>query len=336
MKSPNDELLVIKLLEEATTLQVVRNFLKEKGLHYSASSWEQLRSERLLPALKEYKIDIKDLVSLLRTAEEYRLQHVFLYKCLNEENIHLLLDKERVKKILVKMELEDILLNPKILEQPQVPTIVDVRWDKQGLVIKIIETRISEKFLKESFNEDDTINRTYKKISERAVNVVRLRMSGELELCLASQSSKSYKKNLDDIWNLIDEIIPRRNFSEIYLNKAKNLLWINREHYAQNLLRFSSLGARNDNGTLFSIASGSRDANLFKDDGANVSAEGFVSNEGYCEMYNIWFTTQEDEEIPTEEIHVTISGELNEFSINPNSREENYEYVINSLRRLNS
>ena len=148
MKSPNDELLVIKLLEEATTLQVVRNFLKEKGLHYSASSWEQLRSERLLPALKEYKIDIKDLVSLLRTAEEYRLQHVFLYKCLNEENIHLLLDKERVKKILVKMELDDILLNPKILEQPQVPTIVDVRWDKQGLVIKIIELVFQKNSLK--------------------------------------------------------------------------------------------------------------------------------------------------------------------------------------------
>ena len=336
MNSSSDELLVIKLLEETTTLQVIRDFLKGKGLHHSASSWEQLRSERILPALRECKINNQDLINLLQSAEEYRLQHVFLFKCSNEEKLHTLLDRERIGKILTKMELGDILIKPKILDQPQLPTIVDVRLDKSGLIIKIIETRISEKLLKEVFNEDETVSRVYKKVSERAVNVVRLRTSGELELCLASQSGKSYQKNLNNIWSLVEEIIPAQDFSEVYLNRAKNLLWKNREDYAQNLLRFSSLGARNDKGTLLTIASGSRDTNLFKDNGANVSAESFVSHDGYCENYNFWLLQQENQGIPTEDIHVTISGELNEFSINPHSREENYEYAIKLLRQLNS
>ncbi len=341
MESNSNALLIIKLLQETTTLSIVSNFLKDKGLHHSASSWDQLRAERILPALAEHRIDIKDLVNLLRTAEEYGRQHVFLYRCLSEEKICELLDEERIKDILETIGLTDILNEPKILDQPESPTIVDVRWEKSrngiliGLVIKIIEARISKKFVREQSNDDGTVSEIYKHIPERVVNVIKLRVNGDLELRIASQESKSYKNNVDNIWCLIDDILPRNSFSEIYLSKAMDCLWRDR-HVLHDLIRFSDSTLRNDYGTAVKAASGSQESNLFDDEGANNCMEAFFKSEAHCEAHNIWFKVINGESIPSKEVHVLLSGELNEFAITPHSSEENYEYVINQLKRLNN
>ena len=333
--------LIIKLLQETTTLSAVSNFLKEKGLHYSASSWEQLRSERLLPALDKHQLDIKDLINLLRTSEEYGRQHVFLYKCLSEDKISELLNKERIQRILVEIELSDILNEPKILEQPVSPTIVDFRFEEnvngslKGVVIKIIESRITEKFVGERIDADDTINRTYKKIRERVVNVITLRANGDLEIRIASQESKSYKNNVDSIWGLIGDIFPRGYFSEVYLNVAKDYLWKNR-CALNDVIKFSGITQRNDVGTIIKAATGSQSENLFDDVGANDCMETFSNHDAHCETHNIWFKIIQGESIPSNEIHTVISGELNEFAITPHSSEENYEYVISQLRKFNS
>ena len=341
MEQNSNALLIIKLLEETTTLSVVSNFLKEKGLHHSASSWEQLRSERLLPALDKHQLNIKDLTNLLRTAEEYGRQHVFLYKCLSQDKISELLNEERIQRVLAEIELSDILVEPKILDQPESPTIVDIRFDKnvngslKRIVIKIIESRISEQFVGERSEDNDTINRTYKKVRERVVNVITLRVNGDLEIRIASQDSKSYKNNVDSIWRLISNIFPISYFSEVYLNNAKAYLWNNRCQL-NNLIRFSNVTQRNDIGTIIKAATGSQSENLFDDEGANNCMKVFSEHDAYCEAHNIWFKAINGESIPSNDVHTVLSGELNEFAITPHSSEENYEYVISQLRKFNS
>ncbi|MDF5804619.1 hypothetical protein P4238_11980 [Pseudomonas aeruginosa] len=45
--------VVFNLLKEATSQEVVREFLREKGVAVSAPNWDALYSDRILPALRE-------------------------------------------------------------------------------------------------------------------------------------------------------------------------------------------------------------------------------------------------------------------------------------------
>src|SRR5262249_26385842 len=58
--------LVMSLLEGATSLDVMRDFLRRKRTFSSAPTWRTLTDQRILPAIEEESITEDDLVSLLR------------------------------------------------------------------------------------------------------------------------------------------------------------------------------------------------------------------------------------------------------------------------------
>jgi hypothetical protein len=61
--------LIAKLLRQTSSLTIVSEFLKVKGLTHSASSWDDMVDKRLVPAIKAKKILIQDLIELLRNVE---------------------------------------------------------------------------------------------------------------------------------------------------------------------------------------------------------------------------------------------------------------------------
>ena len=71
---------LFKLFKYYSSLAVVSLALKAKGLPYSANTWEEMIEKRLLPALKDQKINRSDLLAVLRDAEEYGSQNIFLYR----------------------------------------------------------------------------------------------------------------------------------------------------------------------------------------------------------------------------------------------------------------
>jgi hypothetical protein len=118
MRNDNKSIkLLIKLLSETTSLAIVRNFLKDRKLTHTASSWDDMEKKRLIPLLKSKKIHINDLVVLLRDAEEHGHQHVYLYRC-TEKDAATIMGHTRINSIANN----NGLINMRLLQKP--PTFI--------------------------------------------------------------------------------------------------------------------------------------------------------------------------------------------------------------------
>jgi hypothetical protein len=246
--------LVFKLLQENATLGQCAQYLKRKGLHYSAGSWDELFDKRVTKALEDENLKREDLVELLRLSEEHGNQHIFLYKTA-ESRASTLIDNDTVASRLREIGMSSLLTGPRILDQPSSPTIVDVRVEPDGhraaLVAKVVERRAYQKFIDQR-SEGDFVVRRYRELTVRAVNLFRLRADGVLELRIfAHENSSDYRGDRTKMWNLFSFLFSPGDFKEFPLNKVKTKLWKNRKALEQ-VLRYSDSTLRNTLGTVLS------------------------------------------------------------------------------------
>ena len=222
--------LLLLLIERATSIAVVRDFLKSRGLQHSAGSWEDLRTKRVLPAYDEGKISLADLQELLRSTEGYGRQHVFLFKC-PEDRAALLLADDRIQRVLAENNISEVGFDPLVVDLPEQPTFVDVRTavidGVKSVSIKEIEKRTSKKLTSQV---DDTaamtLTKVYRYEHQRAINVARLWANGLLEVRIASRdNSTQYKDDLNQLFYRLRSIFPRSEFKDVSLGDLKKNLW---------------------------------------------------------------------------------------------------------------
>ncbi|MYM85727.1 hypothetical protein GTP91_00880 [Rugamonas sp. FT82W] len=328
--------LVIELLRQTTSLDVVRKFLAARNLKHSAGSWDDLKNKRILPALENYEISYEDLIQLLRSAEESGRQHIFLYHC-NEAVVSDLMNRDRIKSLLVQRGLDSLLKAPKIMQQPVTPEIVDVRWTTANidlnLCVKEVELRVFSKFLGEEKHGENT-HRVYGTIKQRAVNFAKLHRDGLLEIRMASlENSTKYESNIRRFWDNVGELIPRRLFSEISLSNAKKKLWTDRDELS-SLVRYTDTVLRDDYGNVLRAATGPDAGDLKDHIVVGESLDHMLNNDdsAYCDGTNFWFKKNND---LSADVHVLLNGDLNEFALPANCSEEDYVYVLNHVRTLN-
>jgi hypothetical protein len=325
---------IIELLRQTTSLGVVSEFLKSKNLRFSAGSWDEMRDKRLLPALELESINNDELLSLLRSAEENGKQHVFLYTCSGQQAIELM-GRDRITGVLRTRRELDLLTSPPILMQPEQPTVVDVRWDTARvdlrLTIKEVELRSQQRYIRTEV-DGNTLRKIYHVVRERVVNIARLHRSGMLEIRIGShENSTRYQDDVNRIWNQVRQFLPRTTFRELSLTTAKARLLTDREGL-RDTIRYADATLRNDNGTALRIATGSEESDLSSDTGASASLDAFMSHEATCEGHNIYFKPAPG---LASEVHVLMSGAVNEFAVPANCSAEDYEYVLDQIRHLN-
>lgn len=344
--------LIVKLLRQTTSLPLVAEFLKSKNIPYSASSWDDMLAKRILPAVKGGTVNISELMILLRTLEEHGRHHVFLYRC-DLDDIKEFMGENRIRPILVKHGLADLVASPKVLDEPRELTIVDVRWGEvedlgnpYQFIIKIAETRESQKLIKHTLEqtiEGEFITKTWKKFDERAVNLFKLRSDGLLELRIASKSGElngqsnklNYMDEVNRMWDMVDGVLPRKSFSRIFLNTAKERLWKDRKSLTDRI-RFARAKLKDEYGFELIAATGSKTSDLYDNRGIDVSIEAFRGHDAYCDSHNIWFKIGCGSSGNNEkEIHVILDGEPNEFVITLHCSLQDYEYVLSQLQQLN-
>lgn len=328
--------LIVSLLRQTTSLQVVSEFLKAKGVPHSTGSWDDLYVKRIQPALDSHAITVADLIALLRSVEESGRQHVFLFQT-QRTKAQEAMEQARVRKALEKRGIDHVIDSPKVLDQPRSPTISDVRWDAASenlrMTIKSVEQRTYHKFLGET-DKGNTLIREYEAVRERAVNVVRLHRDGLLELRIASHTNSSkYAEDVTAMWKQLDGVLDESDFSLVSLQKAKDRLWKDRDKLSQ-LVRYSDSVLRNDQGTVLKAATGEMSASLIDDAGAVGSLNEFMRHDAVCDATNIWFLAKDP--APSRDIHVLLSGQVNEFAITAHCIPADYEYVLGQLRTLNS
>jgi len=331
--------LVFKLLQENSTVGQVAQYLKRKGLHYSAGSWDELFGKRVSKAIEDKELSREDLVDLIRLSEEHGDQHVFLYGT-SPKRAAQLVDRGKVESSLEKMGLLPLLSRPRILDQPSSPTITDVRLD-ESLVAKVVEKRTYQRFVDQR-TEGDFLVRRYREFAVRAVNLFRLRNDGLLELRIyAHENSNDYRNDVTKMWSLLSFLFSPGDFKELSIAKAKTNLWKNR-NALKSVLRYSDSTLRNALGTALSASTGSEQQSLFDDEGASNSLDEFLRHKAYCDTSNVWWlkgggkkTENEFDMLPSKDIHVLLKGATNEFTVTAKCSKQDYEYVLDQLRRNN-
>jgi hypothetical protein len=333
---------VLQLIRGACTLNVFREFLKEKNLPHSASTWDDLFEKRVKPAMDVGTLTSVDLNSLLRSVEEHGRQHVFLYQCA-AERAKLMLDEKRVRKVAQSQGVEGVMDVPLALELPAEPTIVDARWEylagggKVGrlFVIKVVETRTTYEFAGQV--RDTTtgvLTKQFKPVQHRAVNLARLHPDGLLEIRLAShRNSSQYNENLLSFLSQISPWFLKDEFTELSLAKAKRALWDEREVLAGKV-RHGGHTMKNDVGTTLTARCTSPQDDVIKDGAAEASLKSFLEDDGHCDSSQIYFKVGKAAD--GREVQIILHGAPNEFAIPLVCSQEDFEYVFAELRTLNS
>lgn len=328
---------ILELLRQTSTKEVIQLFLKGKTIPFSGT-WDEISEKRVLPAAAENKITNLELVQLLRSAEEHGRQHVFLYRCSPQKAVQLM-DRQRVGAALRAKGLEGLLLAPRILDQPDVPTFVDVRWRSAAvdltLVVKVLETREAQHYVDDERSADGKIlTKRYELRRERAVSVAYLHRDGLLELRISARStgSKKYREDVGFFWARLKGLLDQADFSEVSFMKLKANVAAGDPSILNDKIRFSNSRFRNEDGTTLDMCSRGDDADLHNDAGASESMQAFVAKDGYCEASNFFFVKNAD---VSRDVHILLSGEVNEFAITADCDEGDYRYVLNEIQILN-
>lgn len=330
--------LLLLLIERATSIAVVRDFLKSRGLQHSAGSWEDLRTKRILPAYDEGLVSLADLQALLRRTEGFGRQHVFLFRC-PEDRATQMVAKDRVSRVLRENSFSEIGADPLVVDLPDQPTFVDVHFAEaesvQNVSCKEIEKRTSRKLTSEVTDTTaQTLTKVYSYEHQRAINVARLWANGLLELRIASRdSSTRYKDDLAQFFYRLRSIFPRTEFKEVSLGDLKKNLWDKRLEL-QNLVKFSTYTLRDDEGMSLRANTALNSDDLAGSERVAKSLAEFDTETTYCSDSNVYFKMVEGGET-IKEIHVLLNGEDNEFAVTAAITEEEYEYVLRQILKHN-
>jgi len=330
--------LLLVLIERATSIAVVRDFLKSRNVPHSAASWEELRTKRIVPAVEEGKISLSDLQALLRRTEGFGRQHIFLFKCPAERAEAMAADG-RVRRLLAEKGVGEVGDDPLIVDLPPEPTFVDARFANAGgvksVVLKEVEKRTSRKLTSETTDETAmTYTKVYQVEHQRAINVARLWANGLLEVRIASRDNATrYRDDLAQFFNRLKPIIVRNEFTEVSLNQLKKNLWAKRAEL-QNLVKFSTYTLRDDEGMSLRANAVLSTDDLAGSERIAKSLAEFHSDAAHCSDSNIYFKIVENGET-IKEIHVLLNGEDNEFAVTAAITEEEYEYVLRQVLQHN-
>jgi hypothetical protein len=288
--------IIFGLLKQATSQQIVKDFLKEKGVATSAQNWDDLFTRRIQPALNEGVVTVKQLRELLQEVEECGRKHVFLYEC-SPELAQQIISQTRIEALANEVGVANLLATPLDLELPEKPTLVDIRITpavngsgSASLLLKVVETREFQALLSETTDEaSGRLTKVYSVSRKRAVNIAFLRENGLLELRVTSQDNKTrYHDNVRALQGQMAKFIPRDGFSPISLKVAKSKLHRERKELAGEV-RYSNSSARNAFGYVLNLGSSSQTDNLSTDDGSMAAIETFLDKEGEVTGTNIYF-----------------------------------------------
>lgn len=325
---------LLSLIQEQSTVRDFASFLKSQGLPGGAT-WSDLE-DRARSAVQKNRLSEKELTEFLSEAEEYGRQHVFLYRI---KGGVVFPSHKKIESWLQQHGAAGTLAEAQVVDKPNEPMIAEVRRDpaKSGdvLVIKIVETRTYDTFLGTEERGGGRYTREYQREKVRAVNVIRVHSDGILEIRIFSHRSGStdYGQQLAELWTFIADLVRPTEATPLSLVKAKKNLYESR-HSLEDTVSFSSTLLRNSAGINVTAACG-RQQSLFSDDATDAGLQTMTTKgEAYCDEHNLWWLKQKKGR-PTQDIHVMMAGEPNEFAVPQQCSRADYEHILSEIRRFN-
>lgn len=326
---------LLHLLKAAATLEIVRKFLKQRGLPSTASSWDQMIDDRLSPRLESGELTVPELVSLLRDCEEHGRQHVFLYRPANGYKPACVVERT-LKTALTRMDLLSLLDSPRYLDLPSTPQLVDVRREslpRKAVVVKGVERRTYLEYAGQKASNGQ-LTKTYNELEERAVNVARVRSDGLIEIRIFRQrTSTDYTEPLLSFAKLIKPLLDLAQCEEISLVVAKRTIW-ERGPQLSDRIRINQQWARNPFGTESRLISQNDSRTLADDSGSLDSMHAFMALNGqHTACHATWIL----EDGPPEVVrHVALHGRPHEYALGQACTRAQYEQILEDILSFNA
>ncbi len=329
--APEQVDLIFRLIQQNNTLRYAKDFLAERRLHFSASSWREFIENRLSPAFVNGDVSRDDLIDLLSEGEEHARQHIFLYQT-DQQRAEDLTDRKRIRALLKERGQIYILERPRVLNTPPSPQIVQMRWQEEKFVVKITETRVHLEQLERIRRDDEIITRA-REIRTRAVNLFQLHSDGLLEMRLQShKNSTQYQEDIERMWEVVSAFLPQEYFEQWPIAIAKNRFAQNPDQL-EGGIEHKNIQLRNDEGVSMSVATPTNIFAIFDSRSASASIQNFLPDAS-CEKVNLTVYDPHDEWAESG-VHVRLAGLDNEFAITAACSRQGYEYVLQKIREYN-
>jgi len=325
----------VESLRERSTISTITEFLRSKNLAHSANTWDDLIEKRLRQHWKDGKLSEVDFRKLLRDAEDYGHQHIFLYSLKGGgAEAATRLKKTNVQAALKKMGYPDILTTPRFVPTPKQTEMADAYLaENLSLSMKLIERRTLRV---EEREETEDGYRIRKRIQyQRAVDLVTFLSTGLLEIRLEMMDdTPDYPKIRDDIWDVIEPIFPQVEFGELDLSEARKKITVNPTDDVRRVVRVRRASGRDTDGTTFTVAAGKVNGNLLATE-QNVEGIAKLGGRPTSQMgqTSVGFLAQENG-IPRRELGAIFTSAPNEVLILPSCTPEEYEYVRGQIAKL--
>jgi hypothetical protein len=330
--------LLFSLVKDQGTLEQASRFLRSKGLEYSSDSWEQMIESRLKPSFREGKLTKEDLFTFLAEVEEHGRQHIFIYDLASKKAASELFEpRTLVARIKAVRGLPD-LGKPSLVEKPEQPTIVEIRYDSRTdakcLVIKIVE----ERFLSYNKRETKSAGRlviTYDLRAYRAVHVVRIWDTGRVEIRVYShREAIDYQPIAESVRSMLAPLVDTRLFRPLHLDNLRDALWKadrRKEIHKQFVLRNSD--HKNAAGNRLRASASAIGTTMFDDADLAASVDRFHSakSRAQCERAGVALKSKSSGGALSRDVNVLFSGAPNEFTITAKLTRDEYEYVLDAV-----
>ncbi len=332
-----DLTIAINLLRRHSSLDVVSQYLKDKSLNYSAGSWAEMREKRLQPALDAGELQRSDIIQLVREAEEFGRQHIFLFTC-SKATAYELVNEDVLAKNLKKMNVLSLLDKPRLVEISRGLELVDIRIEgslgSRSLVIKAVDARSYRRLVDKSVSEDREVL-TYELTTERGVNVISVSEAKTVEVRIQShRNSLDYAAQVEEMFVKATGIVDRLKFTPVSLAKTRLYLIQNRSRLSKTL-RFADNLLRDKEGNVMSLASGGAQQNLYEaGNSADKGVAAFLSvGRPTCDEVDCFWLTSANG-TPSIDIHTYIAGANNEFTLTAQCSRTDYAHVLSQITKF--
>jgi hypothetical protein len=134
-------------------------------------------------------------------------------------------------------------------------------------------------------------------------------------------------------------ILPTDNFGQESLEVAKKTLWLTRDSLTDRVV-FNDSTLRSDRGTgvKFFTTNGGKKSSIVADKAATSGANAYLHYKtSHHDSHNLHWIRSEDPKVlvPNQDIHVRLSGLINEFAVTIYCTGEDYDHVFYDIKRHN-
>lgn len=350
--TPQLRSLYEKLLNTHVLMEDIHELLKKykddnkEIIRLSGSKGDLI--ENILDAVSHSIVHITEVQALIKDAEEYGDQHIFLYSLINPNILgHLNNGKNLANKIIPAGILQTF---PRIMDQPQQLEWGDFRYPNRGITnswnMKLYDAKFREVKQNDNFDSNTYIRTvTYKREETRLIYVLEWNGQGELEFKISRStfdSRKGLQGSVGQIMRAIDAggqgVVLHNNFEKTDLTTCIKNFFLN-SSTNQNVFKLLSATFKDSHGgvAIFKSENDQGDDDLLSEESRKEALEAYI-NDGDSRGTGlvIRFLAEGSGGILKNDINVAIGrDEINHITISAKIKPQEYKYVRRKIEEFN-